>query len=729
LRSKAKMQSQSRNQNQLAKQQSGAITQTGPGLPDWTGRVYQFALKGSVSHEQNLALWLLPPWLTRCLLVLKVLMLAVLVWALRPQLGSWRPKLNTLALMLGLGMWLGLTPSHSAWAQAASTNLPNAELLAELATRVNQAPICGTNCINLPLAELELSATSLQLDLHLVAQVDSSWTLPIIAREGRWTLDGQPARILISNQQAWLIQVPAGLHTASFSSSLPSQDLELQFPELPLRVAAHLPVDWQLQGLEQGRIQAGSLRLIPPQATRQLQPAERQWNSEIAPLVEVQRELELDQTWTLVTRVKRIAPRLGTIRTQVPLLATESILTEGVKADKGMVSVQLAPEQNELLWRSQLTPVDKLRWTRSDKAEQTELWSIAYSSLWQVKAESLQASSRSADGEFQHVQYRPWPGQVLELLIQKPAATQGSQLAIDSVLLRLEPGEQQEQGSLWFDYRSSTAGQHKLTLPVTVQLTSLMVDGQRQDFHLDQQRLWLPLLPGAHKVQLDFRRPLDNGNWYQSPVFDLGQAATNLRIQLLPASNKWLLFSQGPQVGPAILFWGELLMLLLLAVLLSRLNSPVRWYQWLILALGLSLSLWPVLLLLAFWFWSLQQRQVQPLADSRWLFNLRQVGLIFLSLSSLVALSVAISQSLLGQPDMHIVGNGSYAGQLNWFVDQTEAVLIRVSLLTVPVWLYRLILLVWSLWLASSLITWLVWGWRVYSRDGFWRSKPKLLAS
>jgi hypothetical protein len=41
-------------------------------------------------------------------------------------------------------------------------------------------------------------------------------------------------------------------------------------------------------------------------------------------------------------------------------------------------------------------------------------------------------------------------------------------------------------------------------------------------------------------------------------------------------------------------------------------------------------------------------------------------------------------------------------------------------------WLYRVLMLSWSLWLAFALLQWLRWGWSCYSRGGIWRKPPPL---
>ena len=56
----------------------------------------------------------------------------------------------------------------------------------------------------------------------------------------------------------------------------------------------------------------------------------------------------------------------------------------------------------------------------------------------------------------------------------------------------------------------------------------------------------------------------------------------------------------------------------------------------------------------------------------RWLFNLRQVVIVLLTVTALSTLVMVVGQGLLGNPDMFIVGNQSTRTSLNWFQPRIE---------------------------------------------------------
>jgi hypothetical protein len=61
---------------------------------------------------------------------------------------------------------------------------------------------------------------------------------------------------------------------------------------------------------------------------------------------------------------------------------------------------------------------------------------------------------------------------------------------------------------------------------------------------------------------------------------------------------------------------------------------------------------------------------------------------------------------------------------LHWFADQSNGALPRAGALTLPLWAYKAAMLAWALWLANALIGWLRWGFRAWTRGGYWKAAP-----
>jgi hypothetical protein len=194
-------------------------------------------------------------------------------------------------------------------------------------------------------------------------------------------------------------------------------------------------------------------------------------------------------------------------------------------------------------------------------------------------------------------------------------------------------------------------------------------------------------------------------------------------------SDRWLLLLRGPAWGPAILFWGYLVFAVFVAVGLSRVGlTPLKLHEWVLLALGLTqIDAIESLAVVGFFFvFALRARttELKPLRH-----NVMQVGLLFATLFAGSALFDAVQHGLLVQPDMQISGGGFDGSQLQWYVDHTDGALPEPTLITAPLWSYRALMLLWSLWLASRLLRWLPWAFHAFLAGGVWKRSPKKPAS
>ena len=205
------------------------------------------------------------------------------------------------------------------------------------------------------------------------------------------------------------------------------------------------------------------------------------------------------------------------------------------------------------------------------------------------------------------------------------------------------------------------------------------------------------------------------------PEVDLGVEGTNVNTTLALPRDRWILFAWGRGVGPAILYWGELALFVVIALALGRLRrTPLRTRDWLLLGLGLSTFSWWVLIVFGAWLFVLDRRAGLRI-EKRWQFNTAQVVLAAFSLAALAR---------AGQRDSvrpaRRAGHGPaqrHADDLPWFVDRTASQLPQPFVLSVSIWFYKLAMLLWALWLSFALLRWLPWAWRQYASEGVWRGQ------
>jgi hypothetical protein len=251
-------------------------------------------------------------------------------------------------------------------------------------------------------------------------------------------------------------------------------------------------------------------------------------------------------------------------------------------------------------------------------------------------------------------------------------------------------------------------------------------DGRLLNLQATGSQLTLPITPGEHSILLNLRAAMPQNLQLHTPAIDLKAPVSNITSQIHLSDERWILWTIGPLLGPAVIYWGELLVFILIAIILSRYPfSPLNTESWLLLGICLSLNNWGVLILLTVWFASLSGAQYRIKGGGRLWFNLSQLLLYALSVVALISLIAVIPQSLLGTPEMGIIGNGSTARRLVWFSDQSAGLLPAISVFSLPLWLYKGMMLLWVLWLSFSLLGWIKWAWATLGKQGYWRSKTK----
>ena len=500
----------------------------------------------------------------------------------------------------------------------------------------------------------------------------------------------------------------------------PVDSVELRFAVAPARVLVRSP-GWDASGIRDGRLLTDTLGLVRARDAEE-GPGPEGAVLKVATFVRVERELDLDLEWSVTTRVQRLAPREGSLTVEVPLLGGESVLSPGFEVSEGHVTVALAAGVSEVSWRSRLERVERLDIMADEMAERSEVWRVVVSPQWSARFEGVPATyPRDAEGYWVH-EFHPVPGETLAVSVGRPEAVAGATLAVDTARLETRVGRRASEHTLSAGLRSTRGGQHTVELPADAEVLEVTLDGVAINVRPDLGLLAIPVRPGEQQLTVRWRDGQGVGLWVGTPKIGLGASASNLHLGLGLSAGRWVLGTQGPQVGPAVLYWGELLVMVLLAFLLSRLGrTPLRFLHWLLLGLGFSTFSWGALVVVVVWLLALHQRSKIGDGLSWWRFDLIQLALIGLTVAALLCLLVAVPYGLLGSPDMHVVGNGSSAHNLRWFADQSDGPLPQAGVLSLPLFFYRLVMLAWALWLASAIVGWLRWGWQCFTSGELWR--------
>lgn len=656
------------------------------------------------------------------LLVLRALAAAGLRIGRRPP-----PAAAATAAVLLLAL-LAPGPSRAEEAPAAEPappEAPAAGLLGELREALLAPPDCHPECASSPRLFVDVSPGALRLRFEVGAAAAVAVPLPAgpqwLPAEVR--IDGQPATIARTSDGRLWTRAGPGRHEILLSGALPGREtVQIPLPLRPHRVDA-TAAGWTVDGIHEDGQADDSLQLTRVRALPAGAPAGALQPGELPPFLEVSRVLHLGLTWTVETRVRRLSPPGVPVTAAVPLLPGESVTTAGVRVQKGVAQVSLGPQAPEAAWTSTLAPRAELRLTAPRTLSWTEVWRLDASPVWHVDARGIPPVLGPEDAAVRIPEWRPWPGESVTLAISRPTGIDGQTLTIDRSTLTVSPGLRSTDSQLEISLRSSRGGRHTVLLPEGAELQTASIDGRTQPIQQEDREVTLPIRPGAQTIQLAWREPRGISFFFRSPEVDLNTGSVNADLVVRPPSSRWILLLGGPRLGPAVLFWSLLVVILLAAGLLGRVKiTPLATRDWALLGIGLSQVPLVAAAAVAGWLLVLGLRRERAEVIRRpFLFDLLQIVLVVWTLVALGILFWSVQAGLLGTPDMQIAGNGSWAEELHWYADRAGELLPRAWIVSVPLLLYRLAMLAWALWLALALLRWLRWGWESLSTGGGWR--------
>ncbi len=718
----------------FARYAPNAIVQAGPGIPSWQWNSYALNWTGPLDAAQTMRLIILPRWLVSTLRFAEVILLLLFAAVLAAEVFNKRWSLpgglavgrDGAASVLAVTMML-VTFGISAPAEA---DIPDANLLQELKDRLLEPPDCAPRCAEIVAADVDIAASSITMTLRIDALAEVAVPLPGSA-DG-WHPDAvrtqaattQP--VFRSADGTLWVKVAAGINRLTLRGTVPGVDsIEIPFPTAP-RVIRVTGNGWEIAGIKDRRLLSGSLQLTRVQTGADGDSQVRWESSRFPAFAHIVRTIELDLDWRVTTTVARVAPMQGALTLDVPLIDGESIVSGDFEINQGRVLISMSPEQRVVSWTSNLPRTSTLTLRTNDGASWKEVWRFAVGNIWNAEFVGVPESDAGDSGDDVRIaEFHPRAGESLTLSTTRPDAVSGSTLAFDAVNLAVTHGRRSSDAVLRLNYRSTRGAQHVIRLPVDAEVTGVAIDNQAQTLRAEGGALTVPILPGEHSIQIDWRESGAMSLFTSTPGVDIGAPASNITMSLTRPRDRWLLGTRGPELGPAVLYWSELAALILFAIILGRIGlAPLTSRHWLLLGIGFSTFSWAALAVVAVWLLACGAREKWRPDVDWWRFNLIQVGIGGLTVIALLFIVTTLPAGLLGTPDMQVAGNNSYGNVLGWFADRSSSTLPVATAITAPLWVYKALILAWALWLSFALLRWLPWVWRCFSSDGYWRTRP-----
>ncbi len=721
-------------------QDAKARIQTGPAVPQWTWRSVSFGWRGPVAAGEHISLWLIPCSVERVLSVLRVAFLLALAWLLaRPSGGKRGPRPSLGAALHPAVLLLCFAASDSAHGQTetpapervappSGQALPTPEMLDVLRQRLREdaETLRTQNRAELPHVRLQLQGRKLTMEaeIHASALV----AVPLPGRLPSWSPiqleGGLPS--LRHEDYLWVLVAPGVSHVKVTGLLPPGPEWQWSFLLKPRQVSIDAP-GWTVTGLKPQGVPENQVFFVEQNRSTGAEAAYDQKNYQ--PVVRIEREIELGLVWQVRTRVQRLSQTGKAVSLSLPLLPGERVMSPGMTASAGRIEVRLGVSDTETSWQGELTPTERLELKAdANPAGWVEHWTLHTSPVWHVQVQGLEPIYETTMTELMPV-WRPWPGETTTLAVTRPEAVQGTTTTVLSAQQTTQLGDRHHTTRLTLEVQASLGEDFRVQLPEGAEISSLIVGGREQPVRKEKSTIVIPVQPGDQRLELIWKTLAPMGLLTRPDPVLLPVPASNIQLEVSLPASRWLLWAGGPQRGPAVRFWGMALVAVLVGVLLARLpRSPLRSHEWALLTLGFLQLHWIIGTAVVLWFLLMAWRGfpgglLQQLPRHQ--HNLMQVILLGGSGIVLLCMLAVVNEGLLGRPDMLVSGNGSTSFLLRWFQDRmTDGTLPQPLIFTTSIWVYRALMLLWSLWLAYSILRWIPWSWQQLSAGHFWKKAP-----
>jgi hypothetical protein len=657
--------------------------------------------------------------------VLTVLRVALLIALASMLLDGSRVRLAFAKAPRTKGIAAALLVLSLGLAMPARAQLPDKDTLATLHDRLTETPDAYPTAADIPMVTLSLRDRRVVMDAEIDTAIQVAVPLP--GRLPAWSpvsvlVDGKPDAALRRDDGYLWIALPAGVHQVHLEGLLADiTEWEWTFQLKPRHVVIDAP-GWSFSGVRPDGIPEQQVFFTLKQKST---GAEASYDhQELHAIAALDRHLELGLVWQVHNEISRLSPADRAISIRVPLLPGEKVLSSNVIPQDGFLDVRLGAMEKSFIWDSELTITDHLSLATKANDAWVERWYLVASPVWNISMSGL-APVFDSDAPTLVPVWHPWPGEKVDLTISRPEAINGATVTVHKVTHSITLGSRQRTSQLDLQLQCSLGEDFGIELPAEADITSLTQDGASVPVRKEGLRLIVPLQPGEHAVSVQWTTNTSLGIYTSADQVRLPIESANITTSLTTPENRWILWTNGPRRGPAVQFWVIIICSFIGAQILARLTgSPLTVLEWTLLGLGLTqVGLFG--LIVAAWLFLLVWRGTESFQKLKpWLYNLSQILLLGLSCLSLLVLLTVLGCGFLGQPRMFIEGNDSSGSFLQWYQAHAANALPLPGCVSVSIWWYRLLMLAWALWLASSLIRWLTWGWARFTQGGLWHRRP-----
>ena len=674
---------------------TGKLLQTGPALPNWSWRSFYFTLDGPISPEREITFYLVKPSIERIFSLIRLSLLIILSVMFWKNMGYKIPKIQHLVIL-----FLLFNPSN------ARADYPSDKLLSELSTRLESKLCQNKDCATIEKLELAINDDRANIKISYTSDGVSGITLPGPLDQlqiDKVEQDGQELNALRRNDNNFLIaKTESGKHSLNISAKLASsQVINLEFPNPPLKTIVEAK-NWQVDGLLPGGIIKGTLQLTPSSSNGQevLETILPSWFI-------VTRKLNLGDKFNVTTTIYPEKNLLRPTTVKFKALENEKIATEKALLTNGVIEARFDVGMNELVFESSLTPKETLELKANNNSNVTEFWEISCSPLYNCKSQGIAPNNLFSNDEKYTLSWMPFPGESVTINTKPLNSAEGDLLTVDNLRHSLRWGTDLLQGDVSARIRNTEQKTLSFSIPQGANLKNLNLDGAVISSVAKDNTHSILVSPGEHDLLFSYDTFWKPSNFAKMPEIKLDARLHNVNLQITPSSDRWILYTGGLVWGPAVLFWPKLVIIILILLSLTKLGYlPLSRAGAVMISLGLAVLPTIFMAIPLIWLAIINAPTLVLEKSQKLNGKIRLSIFIVLSVITVCLMYRMVHSGLILQPPMLVVGNSSSYSNLNWFIDHSNAALPQPWVISLPMWCWRVLMLVWSTWLVIVTIGW-----------------------
>ena len=704
-----------------------AIVQTGEGTPTWSWSHHSFFWQSTVGTGDTLKIWFITPFMTKILNILNIIGMLFLLWMflqafLNISIKNLKDKLfaKQNILMILFSSIIIATPQYTQ-----ASDIPSTVLLQTLKDKLLEPPACLPHCASIEQMEIRIKEDQLFIHMNISAGVAVS--VPILGNRNIWLPeaveinDSNKSYLQVDKEGSLWVMLPQGIHKVTMYGTIQGTNQMMLSSKLPIH-NLHIQKNnlWKINSDYKSYIELINL-------DKKASTTREKTKSAIEPMVQIKRTFYFGLRWYIETEVKLLNDIDKPYTLHYNLLDTESILNKDIEVNGKQAILHLHNTKQTHTWRSSLAISPQISLKASNKNTITEIWKMDISSMWNMHYKGVESDKQVTDKNLLMPTFRPWKDETLTLNLDPIKAVRGKSLTIESSNLDIRQSQRYRDLTLTLNIQSSHAQPYTIKLENVKELSSVKIDNLDYYLKINNDQLTLPLKGKSQNIIIKWKEESGTQTIYNFSNIHLNKDAVNSNINLILPQNRWILWTNGPILGPAVLLWGVLLSILIFAFILGRIkNTPLKVRDWLLLGIGVSTSSIMSMVPIVIWIFLLRYKESKADELKGTMRNFIQIMIVIFTFIALITLIIAISIGLLGNPDMMIQGNNSYGFNLHWYSDKIENLLPQPTVISVSMWYYRALMLLWSIWISFSLIKWLKWSWHIFSKGDMWAKKVKI---